>query len=333
MCGCEARTTIVRTTPEQEERLMPDPEGSLAPVVRGICEACAVHLYWIWHEVEEDADPTRIDEHRREAEKVKVILSRLPKLAEGTANPEVPESYELAMSLREGVDFPSVDLLPGESYQAAAVRALDKHGYITWQPFVEPLYAALSPRGRLARVVLVTAYTQWQTDVEEGGSKLREAPAGGLVWRRWPPWEEASDLSSLYLALRDVWPLRLWKRLAREQRLEGVTTCLRRAAAEFLYMQQALRAGKKDVDTSASELLRRNMSDDEKVIVKKLEEQEGRLVVFREQELAEKGPEIQAPPAAAPEMPEAPEPVDLVPGEISEDGEDDPFAGEPEDSS
>jgi hypothetical protein len=312
MCRERERTTIVGSRPDV-----------------GICEACAVHLYWSWRKLVPDAEPGP-EESRGRVERVKVVLSRLKTLPDGKrADPEVSESYELALAFRPdgGLDFSSVDLRKGEGCVDAAVRALRQHGVHTWPRFVEPLYAALSPRGRLARVMLATAHTTWLPD-QRGGVTTAPAPEGYLQWRDFGSWDETgmSDLRALYQGLRDVWPLRIWKYVAQEPRPAEITTCVRRAAAEYIYMQQDLRSGKKDVDTSAAELLRRGMSDDEVRVAGLLGEQERNLAELIEQE----GP---APGDEGGDLADV-DPSDLVPGEISPDGvdladgEDDPFAAD-----
>jgi hypothetical protein len=288
MCGCAARTVATRLS------------GSPKMTV-GICESCSVHVYWTWKQLYQDADPGEPDESGALAS-VRVVLARRARLPSGElAAPGAPESYEVAMVRRSaedksdkadgGVDLPSANVRKGEPLYDAVKEALGKHGVVTWAPCVEPLYAALSPRGRLVRVVLVTAYTTWKRESE--GARLADAPAGKLDdWRPWPPWEQAPDLAALYIGLRDVWPLRIWKHElregSREGRAEEISTCLRRAAAEYIYLQQDLRTKKPGVDASAAEILRRGMSNDEKLVEKMLAEDERRLAERLEQEAAEK---------------------------------------------
>ena len=328
MCDNKTRTSIVLTGDSRVKN--PGPRFT-----HGICEACAVHLYWAWHERVPDADQAGPDELRKDVERVKVLLSRLKTVDGKSANPEVTESYQFALTIRKdgGLDLPSADLLRGETCVDAAVRALKQHGVHTWPCFVEPLYAALSPRGRLARVMLATAYTTWTKDKDD---RLIAAPAesGQLKWRDRPPWEEAPDLCALYLALRDVWPLRIWKHVARDPHPGEITTCVRRAAAEYIYMQQDLRADKKGVDTSAAEILRRSMSDDEKMVDRRLGDVErGQAEILEQESQVIQGQAADgsttanvasgANVASDPELPD-----DDAPDQLP----DDLFAGEPEES-
>jgi hypothetical protein len=317
MCGRAERTKIV---------------GERRDV--GVCEACSVHLFWAWRGEVDDADPAVVpDETRGRVECVKVVLSNLRAPSSGRAEPESPSSYELALVFRPdgGIDFPSTDLRADESCEDAALRALAQHGVLSWPSFIEPLYAALSPRGRMARVMVATAYTTWQPD-PVGGVRAAPAELGKPQWREWPPWDHARDLRALYLAMGDVWPLRIWKHVAaRENRTVGITTCVRRAASEYIFMQQALRAGCRDVDTSAAELLRRNMSEDEKTVDRLLGERERRIIELREQE-AREAPAAAPDPGddAADQLEEVELSSDLGAGEEpSSTGVDDPFADEP----
>jgi hypothetical protein len=325
MCDNKTRTSIVLTGPRVKN---PGPRFT-----HGICEACAVHLYWAWHERVPDADLAGPDELRKDVERVKVVLSRLKTVDGKSANPEVTESYQFALVIRPdgGLDLPSADLLRGETCVDAAVRALKQHGAHTWPCFVEPLYAALSPRGRLARVMLAVAYTTWTRDKDD---RLVAAPAesGQLKWRDRPPWEEAPDLCALYLALRDVWPLRIWKHVARDPHPSEITTCVRRAAAEYIYMQQDLRADKRGVDTSAAEILRRSMSDDEKMVDRRLGDVERGQAEIREQEAQViQGPAEDGSTTTTTTMANVDSDPELS-DDVSDQLPDDLFAGEPEES-
>jgi hypothetical protein len=323
MCGGKKRTEIVLVNTSRAKN--PGPRFT-----HGICEACAVHLYWAWHERVPDADQAGPDERRKDVERVKVVLSCLKTLDGKSANPEVIESYQFALVQRPdgGLDLPSADLRRGETCVEAAVRALGQHGAYTWPCFVEPLYAALSPRGRFARVMLATAYTTWTRD-KDGRLVAAPAESGQLKWRDKPPWEEAPDLCTLYLALRDVWPLRIWKHVARDPHPSEITINVRRAAAEYIYMQQDLRAGKRGVDTSAAEILRRAMSDDEKMVDRRLGDAERGFGEIREQEAQGiQGQATAEKESAANDVLDTELPVDDAVDQLP----DDLFAGEPEET-
>jgi hypothetical protein len=220
-----------------------------------------VHSYWAWKTVPDCAEPSPPDEVRVAVERVKVVVSGLVQLPSGkVADPSAPESYQFVVTMDQA-DFPSAVLQPGETVVEAVGRALEQVGLVTWPPFVEPLYSALTPRGRLAKVVLVTAFACTR-------------PRTSWSWKPWPPWKIDSPMANLYEALRDVWVLRIWKHLAREPRTAGITTMLRDAASKYIKIQQDLRAGVSGVDTSLVEYLRRGMSDDEKLIERLLREHE-----------------------------------------------------------
>ena len=219
----------------------------------GVCEACAVEARWCWHEVPRDSDPSH--DGPPSPARVRVLVPRLA-LVPG-ARPDAPQSYEVAMRKQgDGLDLPAADVVPGETDAQAAERALEPLGLATFAPCVEVLYEAHSASGDFVRVLMVTAFTVLD-------KKLAE-------WRPWPPWEHARETAGLYLALRSVFELRLWKYQAREPRLGAVAVEVRRGAAEYVRTQQELR-GKEGcerdrVDTSMLPLLRQGMSDDERAV-------------------------------------------------------------------
>lgn len=327
LCGCPDRPVISR-------------QGE---ATHGICEACTVHVYWAWRSLAPDVQP--VCERVSEAEGVRVVLSQLVEGLPSGATPsaEARESYKIAMVKRPdgGLDLPAADLSPTKSLEEVVVEALDRHGIVTWGSFVEPLYAALSPRGRLARVVLVTAYTTWKrVSSTEGGVRPAEARGGKIEWKEWPPWEKATDLAPLYLALRDVWPLLIWRHGSTSPRTTQITTPLRRAAAEYVYLQEDLRKQITGVDASAAELLRRGMSEDEKLVEGRLAQAARRDVERREQAEAERaaasqplmlGPQdVPHDSSAGPTDPLPEEIVDETPGEPGGGGSlEDEFEEEP----
>ena len=219
----------------------------------GVCEACSVEARWCWHEVPRDADPSRGE--LPAPARIRVLVPRLVPVP--GARPDAPQSYEVAMRKQgDGLDLPSADVVSGETDAQAAERALEPLGLATFAPCVEVLYEAHSASGDFVRVLMVTAFTVLD-------KKLAE-------WRPWPPWEHARETAGLYLALRSVFELRLWKYQAREPRLGAVAVEVRRGAAEYVRTQQELR-GKEGqerdrVDTSMLPLLRQGMSDDEKAV-------------------------------------------------------------------
>ncbi len=224
----------------------------------GVCEACAVHVHWTWRTLAGDASPT--DDAGR-VTKIKVIVSRLAKREDGElCEAARPESYEIAMLPgADGYhDLPTAELLAGETEVEAASRALASAGLSTWPAFLEPLYTAHTQRGSLVRIYVATAYVDVST----------QAPTGyAYQWRRWPPWQHARGLYGLYVGLREIWQLRIWKHKAKEPRTEQITTHVRKAAAEYIRLQQLLREDP-STDASMATYLRQSMSDDEKAVCK-----------------------------------------------------------------
>jgi hypothetical protein len=236
----------------------------------GVCEACSAHLYWIWRKLSGDAPPRAAADSLRPA-RVKVVVSRLGRLPSGQPNPpDTPYSYEVGFVSGPGpdgsLDLPTADLQPGEEEVAAAERALASAGAGTWPCMLEPLYAAHTPRGSLARVYLARAYVLPERKEDDK-----------ILWRGWPPWDHARGMEGFYLALRDVWQLRINSHLARDPRTAELSVLVRRGAHEYVKIQQALRSGARDVDTSMAEYLRRSMTDDEKWVDRVLREEHEKL--------------------------------------------------------
>ena len=273
----------------------------------GVCEACSVQLYWIWKRLSGDSPPESPVDGVPRPVRVKVLVARRVKLGSGElAPPGTPYSYQVAMVAGSDgtLDLPSADVAPGEGEEVAATRALASCGVGTWSPMLESLYAAHTPRGSLARVWLARAYV-----LPEGESRL--------AWRGWPPWKHvARGMEGFYLALQDVWQLRVDAHLAKEPHTDELSVLVREGAAKYVKIQQALRA-KVEVDSSMAEYLRRSMTDDEKWVDRVLREDEQRLA-----EVAAEKAE-----AAAAAQPAGPDPG---PTGFEEDASDsqDPPAGE-----
>ena len=278
---------------DNDERVVLIPSRDGAPFIIGVCEACASHLTWIWRQSPPDAS---LADDAGEATRIKVVVAR--SLSGEDSDADHPHSYEFAMAAQPdgGIDFPTAELAAGEDEFAAVSRALAQVGLAAWPPFCETLYEGHTPRGRVARLVLVTACAKVPD--------LKLDPQ----WRAWPPWEHAPGMGGLYKALRHVWPLRIWKHLAQEPRTAGVTTILREGAAKYVQIQRDARAGVPNVDTSMLEYLRRVMTDDEKLVDKQLREYEQLEAEIRE----ERGSEVSEEDAEATEA-----------GEVADDAVED----------
>lgn len=306
-CGVRSRTVVLVT----------NPDGTQV----GACEACSAHLYWTWRGLDPDVDPSPPSDRPTVPTCVRVLVTKLASVEGGRADPGHPASYEILMVEQPDgdLDLPAAEIVGSESAAAASARALADLGLGAWTVLVESLYTAISPRGRLVEVTLALAYTEYLPALEI------EPPASPPKhdFKPWPPWDKSESMSSLYLALRDVMPLRIAKHLAGDPRTSTVTTQLRRGAVEYVKMQHDLRAaksgkGRKDVDTSVAEMLYKGMSDDERMVVQKIKEVE-------EADAAEIPSEAQAEPA-----PEAGELAEL-PVSLEEDDFDpeaDPEGGD-----
>jgi hypothetical protein len=306
-CGNDERVVLSPASEvEPPSEVTPAFPVAMTTLSRGVCEACASHLTWIWRQSPPDAALT---DDASEATRIKVLVTRLRPVVDGEATADLPHSYDFAMAAQPdgSVDFPTAELAAGEDQFAAVSRALAQVGLQTWPCFSESLYEGHTPRGRVARLVLVTAC-----------SKIPELKLDP-EWREWPPWEHATGMGGLYRALQHVWPLRIWKHLAQEPRTVGVTTLLREGAAKYVQIQQDLRSGKKGVDTSMLEYLRKCMTDDEKLVDKLLREHEQRDAEVR----AERGEDETVDVTDSPGDPEE---TVLGPGaedsDMFEDGDD-----------
>jgi|GEM_PF-6570218 hypothetical protein len=171
-------------------------------------------------------------------------------------------------------DLPGVKLGENENEVAAVGRALDAVGIGTWPMFCEPLCSGYTPRGNFARIYLVTAWYRRSTTLEEdqrpGGQRFET-----IVWRAGCVHDNAPEMAGLYLTLREVWPLRVWKHAAKlaersrpETLLSAVSVQLSRGAVEYIRTQAAVRAGDREVDTSMAEILYKRMTADEKAVDK-----------------------------------------------------------------
>jgi len=224
----------------------------------GVCEACSVHSYWIWKRMQGDFVPTST---RSLVKRVKVMVPRLVTLPDGqSARPDLPLSYEVLVVLGGGVDgmcdLPSADVGPGESEEVAVMRALGEQGLMTWSSCVEPLYAAHTMRGSVARLYLVTACA-YADGRDSRSSAFRPLPLRDHV---------GASLHGYYSALDDVWPLRITKHRF-ESAGRDVCTILRRGAVEYIAMQLRLLKDPRE-DVSMAKFLRESMTDGEKLVCK-----------------------------------------------------------------
>ncbi len=244
----------------------------------GVCEACSVLAHWKWRDLPGTAPPV---EHVLRPRIVFVLVPRLRELGGDLgAPPDAAASYEFALVPAPGDGLALPNALVGEhgDEQAAAFAALAAAGIATWPACLEPLCTCYAARGTLVRVFLATAHYR--------------VGQGDLARRPWPlvAGELAND--AIYETIDAVWALRVWKHLAApEPKPVAAGLEVRRAAVEYIRTQGELRAGRRDVDTSMLEYLRRAMTDDERALDRVLTGLAARADEAERQELVAEGVE------------------------------------------
>jgi hypothetical protein len=245
----------------------------------GVCETCAVIAHYLWRKAPGEVPPEYPESAKTEVSKVYVLIPKLGKTnvtfapdgseVHSPADPLLPSSYEFVMQVNEegSLDLPGVTVIPGETLRMAAERALGLLKVLTWPipSFIEPLYTAYTPRGRLAAVMLVTA---WRL-VDE------DAVVDGLEWRKWPLSNKSTPMGGFYKALEPIWAMRLNQHYQqRSMHTEKISVRVFGSGSKYIALQQGLRMKKPDLDTSLAEIMKRLMSDDEKVVEKLIAEHE-----------------------------------------------------------
>jgi hypothetical protein len=245
--------------------------------VMGLCEPCAAIVHHLWRQAPGEVPPEYPESAKTEISKVYVLIPKLgntnvkivdDKEVHTKAEAVLPSSYEFVMRPNEQglLDLPGVNVLPGESLRLAAERALRLVKAMTWPhpDFIQPLYTAYTPRGRLAAVMLVTAWRLEDADAAEDG----------LDWRKWPIYRKPTPMAGFYKALDSVWAMRLDQHYRATTRTEMISVRVRGAGAKYIALQQLVRAQTPDLDTSLAEVMRRLMTDDERLIDKFVGEHE-----------------------------------------------------------
>jgi hypothetical protein len=236
----------------------------------GVCEPCAVIAHHLWRQAPGEVPPEYPDTAKTEVARVYVLIPKLAKtncvLVDGKevhtkADPLLSTSYAFVMWTNEEdgtLDLPGVKVLPGENLRVAAERALQLVKVTTWPcpAFVEPLYTAYTPRGRLAAVMLVTAWRLEDLNAVEDG----------LNWRPWPLSDQPTPMGGFYKSLETVWKMRLFQHHRASSHTEAISVRVGAAAVNYILLQQRLRAKKPGLDLSMVEIMRRNMTTDEKMI-------------------------------------------------------------------
>lgn len=225
----------------------------------GICEPCSAHVHWVWRLLPGEAPPV---EAATRPQRVKVLAGKLySPSGDLPVVPEVAGCYQFALVRRgDAWDLPTADVGEGEGAELrAAHEALAAAGLGSWPTMLEPLYTGYAPRGRLVRVYLARAWYAAGSGAEP-------------TYRPWPVSDHVGSAAGFYLALEQVFPLRLWKHMSKEPRPDAVTFKVRKGAVEYAEVQERIRRGDKDADSSCLDLLYQRMTDDERFVVKQLSE-------------------------------------------------------------
>ena len=275
-CLQSDRPVLVSTSPLNDE--------GKSKLLVGVCEACAVHVHWVWRTSTGEVPPVYSEEAVKKITRVKVIIAKLAQKSDGTKlDPAMVNSYTFAM-VSDGcghMDLPSAELREGETEFAAVERSLAALNLYTWAQFVEPLYTAYTPRGQLASVLLVTAWAKAVGD--------RTEP----LWRAWPLKEHVvAGMKGFFVGFEMAWRLRIFKRMTSVDPTEEISVFVREGAFRYINLQRELRAGGKPDDLSMVEYLRKSMSPDEKKIeaqLKNIEENEMALKDQQAQGAADSG--------------------------------------------
>jgi hypothetical protein len=235
----------------------------------GVCEPCSGIAHFMWKQEPGDVPPSFTDAAAKEVTRVYLVI---PRLSQNRAKPhsELPTDYEFVVVVDEEgkLDLPSVVVAKDEKLNVAAVRALGELGLSTWSrpDFLETLYTAYTPRGRLATVMLVRAWRLANS----------QATSDTLAWRSWDELNKASSMMGFYSALEPVWAMRVFRhnRAAGENPTTDISVRIRSIAAQFIELQQGLREGDKNLDISMFEYMKRKVTEDEKAIDKLIAQHE-----------------------------------------------------------
>ena len=238
----------------------------------GICEPCSGLAGWAWRQLTGEVSPGFNKETANLVSRVYVLIARRKMIMKMDAPPDISEaerripapaeidsSYEfLLLEQPNGsLDLPSA-LVSNLSPVAAAMRALSDVELISWEPLLEPLYTAYSPRGRLVAVMLARGWG--------------ESPGHATAARQWRPWPLSShtgDMSGFWRSLEPVWRLRLYKHCSVGEPGE-LCVLLRKAAREFIELQEAVQHDP-STDTTFRYALQACMSADEIVIARMIQ--------------------------------------------------------------
>lgn len=235
----------------------------------GICEPCAGIVHYMWKQEPGDVPPSFTDEGKKEVTRVYLVIPRLS-LEIAKPQSELASDYQFVVVTSEDgqLDLPSVDVIKGEDLNGTAARALGALGLTTWArpDFLETLYTAYTPRGRLATVMMVRAWRLQNS----------QATSDTLIWREWDVLKSNSGMMGFYTALEPVWAMRVFRhnRATGENATTAISVRVRGIAAQFIELQQGLRTGVKNLDVSLLEFMKRKVTEDEKAVDKLIAQHE-----------------------------------------------------------
>jgi hypothetical protein len=197
------------------------------------------------------------------------------------ADPVLVNSYEfLFVKQSDGhLNLPG-SVLQDDDVLKSSVTALAHAKVTSWPMFLEPLYTAYTPRGKLTTVMLANAWMMLPGSVI--GPKE-------LLWRPWPVSRHVGPMAGFYKALEDVWKLRLFKHCSEPIATEEISVYMREGAVRHIEQQRAIRANVIGLDTSMDEYLRKSMDDDERKVSKRLLDFEANVQELAAQQAAEAG--------------------------------------------
>ena len=207
----------------------------------GICEPCAVIAHHLWRQAPGEVPPQFPEKAQKEISRVYVLVPRLVAQTKrlGTdgkpdkPNPLWPVDYKFVVSTwdeDDTVDLPGVRVEPKESVADAAVRALGTVKLATWPNFVTHLYTGYMPRGRLATVMLVSAW--YHEDLK--------SHKDDLTWAEWPLSDHVTLMGGFYKMVEAHWQSVLNYHYKEPIHTSEFAVQVKRSACEYIELRKAL---------------------------------------------------------------------------------------------
>ena len=233
----------------------------------GICEPCSILAPWAWRQLAGEVPPGVVEGAADRISRVYVAIARrkrVPRVDAPSgasesersiaAPAELDSSYEFMFVERPdgSLDLPFASNVGGRSLPSVALHSLSDIGLVSWEPLLEHLYTAYSPRGHLVAVVLA-----------RGWAESPQTPAIARQWRPWPISAHIGGMSGFWQTLESVWTLRLYKHCVMGEP-EELCVRVREAARRYIDLQEAVRTGRAvDTDVSMLPALKMSMEADE----------------------------------------------------------------------